>query len=97
MNRIRVLLCLGLLLCVSMPSVLAQAEGQPTIKIANGTVVTRPDATVQVTWLLDKGSRTSIEAWGYTAHIRSRSQEAQDKAHVPGYRARRWVVERTHS
>jgi putative transposase len=41
--------------------------------------------------------RDTIEEWGYTAHIRSRTQEAQDKAHVPGYRARRWVVERTHS
>ena len=41
--------------------------------------------------------RDTIDEWGYTAHIRSRSQEAQDKAHVPGYRARRWVVERTHS
>ena len=34
---------------------------------------------------------------GYTAHIRSRSQEAGLKATVPGFRARRWVVERTHS
>ncbi len=41
--------------------------------------------------------RDTIEAWGYTAHIRSRSQETQDKAQFPGYRARRWVVERTHS
>jgi putative transposase len=41
--------------------------------------------------------RDTIEEWGYTAHIRSRTQEAQDKAHIPGFRARRWVVERTHS
>jgi putative transposase len=41
--------------------------------------------------------RDTIEEWGYTAHIRSRTQEVQDKAHVPEYRARRWVVERTHS
>jgi putative transposase len=34
---------------------------------------------------------------GYTAHIRSRGEEKQDKIHIPGYRARRWVVERTHS
>ncbi len=41
--------------------------------------------------------RQTINAWGYTAHIRPRNEEADLKAHVPGYRARRWVVERTHS
>ena len=35
--------------------------------------------------------------WGYTAHIRSRGEEKLEKAAIPGYRARRWVVERTHS
>jgi putative transposase len=39
----------------------------------------------------------TVAAWGYTAHIRSRGEEGQEKAKVPGYRARRWVVERTHS
>ena len=38
-----------------------------------------------------------VEAWGYTAHIRSRGEEKQRKERVPGYRARRWLVERTHS
>jgi putative transposase len=33
--------------------------------------------------------------WGYTLHIRPRGEEA--KARVAGERARRWVVERTHS
>jgi len=41
--------------------------------------------------------RTTIEEWGYSAHIRSRGEEREAKAHIPGYRARRWVVERTHS
>jgi putative transposase len=41
--------------------------------------------------------RTTLAEWGYTAHIRSRTQQSQEKAHIPGYRARRWVVERTHS
>lgn len=41
--------------------------------------------------------RTTIAEWGYTAHIRSRTQEQDEKARTPGYRARRWVVERTHS
>ena len=41
--------------------------------------------------------RDTLDQWGYTAHIRSRQQESQEKAQIPGYRARRWVVERTHS
>lgn len=35
--------------------------------------------------------------WGFTAHIRPRRQEAEEKQCIPGYRARRWVVERSHS
>jgi len=31
------------------------------------------------------------------AHIRTRGEEIADKAHVPGWRARRWVVEASHS
>ena len=41
--------------------------------------------------------REVVDLWGYTAHIKARGQEAQEKREVPGYRARRWVVERTHS
>jgi transposase len=41
--------------------------------------------------------RATIEEWGYTAHIRSRGEERAAKTQIPGYRARRWVVERTHS
>ena len=41
--------------------------------------------------------RRLVAAWGYTGHIRSRGEERAEKATVPGYRARRWVVERTHS
>ena len=51
---------------------------------------------------LDKGFdypwvRELVEQYGYTAHIRSRGEERRDKARIPGYRARRWVVERTSS
>lgn len=51
---------------------------------------------------LDKGYdypqvRELVEQWGYTAHLRSRGEESGEKALIPGYRARRWVVERTHS
>lgn len=41
--------------------------------------------------------RTLVASYGYTAHIRSRREEADPKRRIPGYRARRWVVERTHS
>lgn len=51
---------------------------------------------------LDKGYdyaavRLTVLDFGYTAHIVARGQERQAKQHVPGYRARRWIVERTHS
>jgi len=35
--------------------------------------------------------------FGFTAHIRSRGEEKKALAHEAGFRARRWVVERTHS
>ena len=35
--------------------------------------------------------------FGFTAHIRSRGEEKKLLAREAGFRARRWVVERTHS
>jgi transposase len=51
---------------------------------------------------MDKGYdsdevRETVAAYGYTAHIRLVGEEASAKREIPGYRARRWVVERTHS
>jgi putative transposase len=51
---------------------------------------------------LDKGYdyaevRTLLEHWGYTAHIPLKGEVVHDPQPLPGYRARRWVVERTHS
>lgn len=51
---------------------------------------------------LDKGYdyddvRVSLAEFGFTAHIQSRSEEARELAQEAGKRARRWVVERTHS
>jgi putative transposase len=64
-------------------------------------VVQRPEAGPQHL-CLDKGYdcpqvRELVEWWGYTAHIRRRGEEKLEKAAIPGYRARRWVVQRTHS
>ena len=38
-----------------------------------------------------------LERYEYIAHIRSRKDEMKAKMEVPKYRARRWVVERSHS
>ena len=51
---------------------------------------------------MDKGYdyvdvRELIADWGYTAHIKTRGEERSEKKNIPSYRARRWVVERTHS
>lgn len=40
--------------------------------------------------------RDLVKAFGYTAHIRSRGEEAQAIKHEAGFQACRWVVERTH-
>ena len=51
---------------------------------------------------LDKGYdfeevRQIVAEFGFTAHIRSRGEEAQDLKRKARAKARRWVVERTHS
>ena len=51
---------------------------------------------------LDKGYdytevRELVKEFGYTAHIRARGEEAQALKRRTGFKARRWVVERTHS
>jgi len=51
---------------------------------------------------LDKGYdyaevRDILKEFGFVAHIRARGEEAQNIKRQAGYKARRWVVERTHS
>jgi transposase len=51
---------------------------------------------------LDKGYdydevRELLEEFAFTGHIRARGEEAQAIKKEAGYKARRWVVERTHS
>lgn len=41
--------------------------------------------------------RQLLAEFGFTAHIRARGEEAQAIKHEAGFKARRWVVERTHS
>lgn len=51
---------------------------------------------------LDKGYdyteiREVVKAWGYVGHIPPRDESQRIIHDIPDYRARRWVVERTHS
>ena len=41
--------------------------------------------------------RTLAAQFGFTLHLRTRGEEARAHKRRPGYRARRWVVERAHS
>ena len=41
--------------------------------------------------------RSAIGLLGYRDHVKSRGQETTARQDEPGYRARRWVCERTHS
>ena len=68
------------------------------------TPVTRPEPTPDAPQglCLDKGYdydevRDLVKEFQYTAHIRARGEEAQAIKHEAGFKARRWVVERTHS
>ena len=69
-----------------------------------GVVVERPKPTDEKPqgMCLDKGYdyqevRDILAEFGFTAHIRSRGEEAKAIKREAGFRARRWVVERTHS
>ncbi len=67
-------------------------------------VIPRPDATPAQTQgiCLDKGYDYPevyelVGAYGLIPHVRSRGEEHQLLERDAGFRARRWVVERTHS
>jgi len=67
-------------------------------------VVERPEPTAEAPqgMCLDKGYdyqevRDILQEFGFTAHIRSRREEAKELAQEAGKKARRWVAERTHS
>jgi putative transposase len=77
-------------------------------KMARETIeslaVERPDPTLAAPQglCLDKGYdynevRDLLDEFGFTAHIRARGEEAKALKQEIGFKARRWVVERTHS
>lgn len=79
-------------------------DKKETKNVLEAIVIDRPTPTEinKQHLCLDKGYdyndiRELVEALGYVAHIKSRGDEISDKIHFPNYRARRWVVERTHS
>lgn len=75
--------------------------GRETLESVN---VDGPQATLEDPQGLsvDKGYdydevRELAEEFHYTLHLRTRGEAAKAVARKAGYRARRWVVERTHS
>jgi putative transposase len=81
---------------------------RPDMKLVKDTVdsvvVKRPRPTKKRPqgMCLDKGDdyeevRETLREFGFTAHIRARGEEARALKRQAGFRARRWVVERTHS
>ena len=67
-------------------------------------VVNRPEPSEEEpqNLCLDKGYdsagvRELLEELGYIGHIKARNEEVAELRVIPGYRARRWKVERTHS
>jgi transposase len=77
-------------------------------KMARTTIesipVERPEPTPDTPqgMCLDKGYdydevRELLAEFGFTAHIRARGEEAKALKQEAGFKARRWVVERTHS
>jgi transposase len=74
---------------------------RPTLE---SMVVERPEPTEEQPQglCLDKGYdyaevRAIVAEFGLTAHIRSRGEEGQAIKRDASFKARRWVVERTHS
>ena len=77
-------------------------------KLAEATLesipVERPEPTPERPqgMCLDKGydyddTRELVAEFGFTAHVRARGEEAKALKREAGFKARRWVVERTHS
>jgi transposase len=74
---------------------------QPTLA---GIVAERPAPTPEAPQglCLDKAYdydevRSLVAQFGFTAHIRARGEETVALKKQAGFKARRWVVERTHS
>lgn len=89
-------------------AVIVDGANRHDMKLAAGTLAdvvlpSAPDPSeVEQHLCLDRGYdypeiRHLCECWGYTLHLHTRGEERRAKQDIPGYRARRWVVGRTHS
>ena len=89
-------------------AVVAAGANRNDMKLAEPTLekieVERPAPTKEhpQNMCLDKGFDFPeidelVEEWGYTAHIARKGVDQSKRKRIPGHRARRWVVERTHS
>jgi putative transposase len=65
------------------------ARPEPTVRAPQGLCLDRAYD--------NRETRELLVTWQLTPHIRSRGEEIELKLHVPGWRARRWVVEACHS
>jgi putative transposase len=86
-------------------SIVVDGANRHDKKLVKGTldaiVIQRPSHKIVQNICMDKGYdfpdiRELVKEYGYTAHIKSRGEE-NIRIQMPGFRARRWVVERTHS
>ena len=83
----------------------AHRNDQPLLEPTLDSIpIERPEPTIErpQALSLDRGYDSPAmhrlaRAHGYTPHIRARGEEIKLKARTPGWRARRWVVEATHS
>ncbi len=87
-------------------AVILDGANRHDVKLLEATldsiVIDRPEVTPQTpqNLCLDAGytgSTKEVESKGYTAHIRPRGEEKKEKERNPNFKARRWVVEVTHS
>ncbi len=89
-------------------SVAVDGANRHDMKMVRATLETlaidRPEPTAETPHglCMDKGYdfdevRDLAKEFAYTAHIRARGEEAQAIKREAGFKARRWVVERTHS
>jgi transposase len=88
--------------------VVVAGANRPDMKLLAPTlysmVVARPEPTTARPQglCLDKGDdfeevRATLAVFGFTAHLRTRGEEAPARKRAAGFRVRRWVVERAHS
>jgi transposase len=89
-------------------SVVIAGANRHDLKLARSTLAAigvprpRPTAEQPQGLCLDKGDdydevRDLAKEFQFTAHIRARGEEAEAIKKEAGFKARRWVVERTHS